>query len=112
MDELKDVTIPVRIGGHWQAPSYRLDVKELLSNNKVLEEKSPQGGRARPQEIAGRQGRRRRGEGVADQLLCGACSNSPPPAVEISRAAPCGSLLWRQVIMGTRPGQATWEYYP
>jgi hypothetical protein len=26
----------VRIGGHWQAPSYRLDVKELLSNNKVL----------------------------------------------------------------------------
>ncbi|WP_241006344.1 AsmA family protein, partial [Aeromonas media] len=40
VDELKDVTIPVRIGGHWQSPSYRLDVKELLSNNKVLEEKA------------------------------------------------------------------------
>ncbi len=40
VDELKDITIPVRIGGHWQAPSYRLDVKELLSNNKLLEEKA------------------------------------------------------------------------
>ena len=37
VDELKDITIPVRIGGHWQAPSYKLDVKALLSNNKVLE---------------------------------------------------------------------------
>ena len=40
VDELKDITIPVRIGGHWQVPSYRLDVKELLSNNKLLEEKA------------------------------------------------------------------------
>ncbi|OEE70183.1 AsmA protein [Enterovibrio norvegicus FF-33] len=39
IDELKDVTIPVEIGGTWQAPSYNLDVKALLTNNKVLEDK-------------------------------------------------------------------------
>ncbi|WP_407332684.1 AsmA family protein [Enterovibrio sp. 27052020O] len=39
VDELKDVTIPVKIGGTWQAPSYNLDVKALLTSNKVLEDK-------------------------------------------------------------------------
>ncbi|WP_281545789.1 AsmA family protein [Grimontia sp. SpTr1] len=40
IDELKDVTIPVKIGGTWTAPSYNLDVKALLTSNKVLEEKA------------------------------------------------------------------------
>ncbi|CZF79589.1 AsmA family protein [Grimontia marina] len=40
IDELKDVTIPVKIDGTWTAPSYNLDVKALLTSNKVLEEKA------------------------------------------------------------------------
>nr|WP_269808583.1 AsmA family protein [Enterovibrio nigricans] len=40
IDELKDLTIPVKINGTWQAPGYKLDVKALLSSNKVLETKA------------------------------------------------------------------------
>ncbi|SIN93019.1 AsmA family protein [Salinivibrio sp. ES.052] len=40
IDELRDVTIPVTVAGTWQAPSYKLDIKQLLSSNKVLEEKA------------------------------------------------------------------------
>ncbi|WP_051415810.1 AsmA family protein [Salinivibrio socompensis] len=40
IDELRDVTIPVTVAGTWQAPSYQLDIKQLLSSNKVLEEKA------------------------------------------------------------------------
>jgi len=40
IDELRDVTIPVDVAGTWQAPSYKLDIKKLLSSNKVLEEKA------------------------------------------------------------------------
>jgi AsmA protein len=39
VDELKDITIPVRIGGHWQAPSYRLDVK-AAQQQQAAEEKA------------------------------------------------------------------------
>ncbi|NUY55562.1 AsmA family protein [Salinivibrio sp. EAGSL] len=40
IDELRDVTIPVTVAGTWQSPSYQLDIKQLLSSNKVLEEKA------------------------------------------------------------------------
>ncbi|MFR9719830.1 AsmA family protein [Aeromonas diversa] len=40
LDELADVTIPVRIAGTWSQPSYALDLKALLQNNKLLEEKA------------------------------------------------------------------------
>ncbi|QJT26388.1 AsmA family protein [Aeromonas media] len=71
VDELKDVTIPVRIGGHWQAPSYRLDVKELLSNNKVLEEKARKEAERGLKKLLGDKADDEGVKGVADQLLKG-----------------------------------------
>ena len=71
VDELKDVTIPVRIGGHWQAPSYRLDVKELLSNNKVLEEKARKEAERGLKKLLGDKADDEQIKGVADQLLKG-----------------------------------------
>ncbi|WP_454010616.1 AsmA family protein [Aeromonas sp. Marseille-Q7275] len=71
VDELKDVTIPVRIGGHWQTPSYRLDVKELLSNNKVLEEKARKEAERGLKKLLGDKGDDEQIKGVADQLLKG-----------------------------------------
>ncbi|WBA09529.1 AsmA family protein [Salinivibrio kushneri] len=40
IDELRDVTIPVTVAGTWQSPSYKLDIKQLLSSNDALEEKA------------------------------------------------------------------------
>mgnify|MGYP000399627210 CR=1 FL=1 len=71
VDELKDVTIPVRIGGHWQAPSYKLDVKELLSNNKVLEEKARKEAERGLKKLLGDKADDEQIKGVADQLLKG-----------------------------------------
>ncbi|MNF54639.1 putative assembly protein [compost metagenome] len=71
VDELKDVTIPVRIGGHWQAPSYRLDVKELLGNNKVLEEKARKEAERGLKKLLGDKADDEGVKGVADQLLKG-----------------------------------------
>nr|WP_307773078.1 AsmA family protein [Aeromonas caviae] len=71
VDELKDITIPVRIGGHWQAPSYRLDVKELLSNNKVLEEKARKEAERGLKKLLGDKADNEGVKGVADQLLKG-----------------------------------------
>lgn len=71
VDELKDVTIPVRIGGHWQSPSYRLDVKELLGNNKVLEEKARKEAERGLKKLLGDKGDDEQIKGVADQLLKG-----------------------------------------
>lgn len=39
INELNDLTIPIIIGGTWNDPTYKLDLKSLLSSNKVLEEK-------------------------------------------------------------------------
>ena len=71
VDELKDITIPVRIGGHWQAPSYQLDVKELLSNNKVLEEKARKEAERGLKKLLGDKADNEGVKGVADQLLKG-----------------------------------------
>ena len=71
VDELKDITIPVRIGGHWQAPSYRLDVKELLSNNKLLEEKARKEAERGLKKLLGDKADSEGVKGVADQLLKG-----------------------------------------
>lgn len=71
VDELKDITIPVRIGGHWQAPSYKLDVKELLSNNKVLEEKARKEAERGLKKLLGDKADDEGVKGVADQLLKG-----------------------------------------
>lgn len=71
VDELKDITIPVRIGGHWQAPSYRLDVKELLSNNKLLEEKARKEAERGLKKLLGDKADNEGVKGVADQLLKG-----------------------------------------
>ncbi|MFR9702925.1 AsmA family protein [Aeromonas sanarellii] len=71
VDELKDITIPVRIGGHWQAPSYRLDVKELLSNNKVLEEKARKEAERGLKKLLGDKADDEGIKGAADQLLKG-----------------------------------------
>ncbi|EKB25675.1 AsmA family protein [Aeromonas dhakensis] len=71
VNELKDITIPVRIGGHWQAPSYRLDVKALLSNNKLLEEKARKEAERGLKKLLGDKADNEGVKGVADQLLKG-----------------------------------------
>ena len=71
VDELKDITIPVRIGGHWQAPSYRLDVKALLSNNKLLEEKARKEAERGLKKLLGDKADNEGVKGMADQLLKG-----------------------------------------
>ncbi|MFQ2228927.1 AsmA family protein [Aeromonas hydrophila] len=71
VDELKDITIPVRIGGYWQAPSYRLDVKALLSNNKLLEEKARKEAERGLKKLLGDKADNEGVKGVADQLLKG-----------------------------------------
>ena len=97
MDELKDITIPVRIGGHWQAPSYRLDVKELLSNNKVLEEKARKEAERGLKKLLGDKADN---EGVKGwRTSCSrACSNSQPPVVVIKSPPRAGSLLWCRAL--------------
>ncbi|MFQ2044911.1 AsmA family protein [Aeromonas veronii] len=70
-DELKEITIPVRIGGHWQAPSYQLDVKALLSNNKLLEDKARKEAERGLKKLLGDKADNEAVKGVADQLLKG-----------------------------------------
>ncbi|EPX9366198.1 AsmA family protein [Aeromonas veronii] len=71
VDELKEITIPVRIGGHWQAPSYQLDVKALLSNNKLLEDKARKEAERGLKKLLGDKVDNEAVKGVADQLLKG-----------------------------------------
>ncbi|MFM5128526.1 AsmA family protein [Aeromonas veronii] len=71
VDELKEITIPVRIGGHWQAPSYQLDVKTLLSNNKLLEDKARKEAERGLKKLLGDKADNEAVKGVADQLLKG-----------------------------------------
>ncbi|MGL6004386.1 AsmA family protein [Aeromonas sobria] len=71
LDELQEITIPVRIGGHWQAPSYQLDVKALLSNNKLLEEKARKEAERGLKKLLGDKADNDAVKGVADQLLKG-----------------------------------------
>ncbi|WP_303842904.1 AsmA family protein [Aeromonas sobria] len=71
LDELQEITIPVRIGGHWQAPSYQLDVKALLSNNKLLEEKARKEAERGLKKLLGDKADNEAIKGVADQLLKG-----------------------------------------
>ncbi|WP_439845653.1 AsmA family protein [Aeromonas veronii] len=71
VDELKEITIPVRIGGHWQAPSYQLDVKALLSNNKLLEDKARKEAERGLKKLLGDKADNEAVKGVADQLLKG-----------------------------------------
>ncbi|MEH8119262.1 AsmA family protein [Aeromonas allosaccharophila] len=71
VDELKEITIPVRIGGHWQAPSYQLDVKALLSNNKLLEDKARKEAERGLKKLLGDKADNDAVKGVADQLLKG-----------------------------------------
>lgn len=71
VDELKELTIPVRIGGHWQAPSYQLDVKALLSNNKLLEDKARKEAERGLKKLLGDKADNEAVKGVADQLLKG-----------------------------------------
>ncbi|PKQ73050.1 AsmA family protein [Aeromonas sobria] len=71
LDELQEITITVRIGGHWQAPSYQLDVKALLSNNKLLEEKARKEAERGLKKLLGDKADNEAIKGVADQLLKG-----------------------------------------
>lgn len=71
LDELQEITIPVRIGGHWQAPSYQLDVKALLSNNKLLEDKARKEAERGLKKLLGDKADNDAVKGVADQLLKG-----------------------------------------
>lgn len=45
INEFKDLTIPVLIGGTWKNPTYKLDLKAMFSrNNRALKEKARQEG--------------------------------------------------------------------
>lgn len=71
IDELKDITIPVNIGGTWQAPSYNLDVKALLTSNKVLEDKVRQEAERGLQKLLGDKAGDDKVKQAADSLLKG-----------------------------------------
>ncbi len=70
-DELNDVSIPVALGGTWQAPTYELDVKALLSNNKVLEEKARKEAERGLKKLLGDKAEDDNVKQVADKLLKG-----------------------------------------
>lgn len=61
----------MRIGGQWQAPTYRLDVKALLNNNKILEEKARKEAERGLKKLLGDKADNEGVKGVADQLLKG-----------------------------------------
>ncbi|TKF36016.1 AsmA family protein [Enterovibrio norvegicus] len=71
IDELNDVSIPVALGGTWQAPTYELDVKALLSNNKVLEEKARKEAERGLKKLLGDKADDDNVKQVADKLLKG-----------------------------------------
>lgn len=71
IDELKDITIPVNIGGSWAEPSYKLDVKSLLTSNKVLEEKARKEAERGLKKLLGDKAEDDKVKQVADQLLKG-----------------------------------------
>lgn len=71
IDELKDVTIPVHIAGTWQEPSYQLDVKKLLTSNKVLEEKARKEAERGLKKLLGDKAEDDKVKDAADKLLKG-----------------------------------------
>ncbi|KXF82156.1 AsmA family protein [Enterovibrio coralii] len=71
IDELKDLTIPVKINGTWQAPGYELDVKALLSSNKVLEEKARKEAERGLKKLLGDKAEDDKVKQVTDKLLKG-----------------------------------------
>lgn len=71
IDELKDVTIPVRISGSWSQPSYQLDLKALLQNNTLLKEKARKEAERGLNKLLGNKGDNDAVKGAADALLKG-----------------------------------------
>ncbi|MGE6108411.1 AsmA family protein [Aeromonas sobria] len=71
LEDLKGITIPVIIGGHWRQPSYRLDVKGLLADNQLLEEKARKEAERGLKKLLGDKADDEQIKGVADQLLKG-----------------------------------------
>ncbi|MGL4933009.1 MAG: AsmA family protein, partial [Aeromonas sp.] len=71
LDELQEITIPVRIGGHWQVPRYQLDVKALLGNNKQLEDKARKEAERGLKKLLGDKADSDAVKGVAEQLFKG-----------------------------------------
>lgn len=71
IDALKDVTIPVRIGGNWSQPTYALDIKSLLQGNKVLEDKARKEAERGLNKLLGDKADDPALKGAADKLLKG-----------------------------------------
>ncbi|MGY3926123.1 AsmA family protein [Aeromonas simiae] len=71
IDALKDVTIPVRIGGNWSQPTYALDIKALLQGNKVLEDKARKEAERGLNKLLGDKADDPALKGAADKLLKG-----------------------------------------
>ncbi|OBU23348.1 AsmA family protein [Photobacterium aquimaris] len=40
LDDIKGISVPIHVGGDWQQPKYRLNIKDLFKNNAVLESKA------------------------------------------------------------------------
>ncbi|WP_413110531.1 AsmA family protein [Thaumasiovibrio sp. DFM-14] len=70
-DELNDIVVPINVSGTWSAPSYKLDVEELLKQNLQLENKAKREIERGLEKLLGEEGEKEELKKAADQLLKG-----------------------------------------
>lgn len=68
-DPLKGLTIPVKIAGTWQAPTYSLDLQGLLTNNKTWHEKVKQEAQRGLEKLLGDKSQNEDIKKITDSLL-------------------------------------------
>ncbi|WP_434137968.1 hypothetical protein [Photobacterium leiognathi] len=71
LDELKGITVPIKIKGTWQAPTYQLDLKNLFKQNSDLEQKAKKELNRGLEKLFGDKAKDEKIKNVADQLLKG-----------------------------------------
>ncbi|WP_305407011.1 AsmA family protein [Photobacterium leiognathi] len=71
LDELKGITVPIKIKGTWQAPTYQLDLKNLFKQNSELEQKAKKELNRGLEKLFGDKAKDEKIKNVADQLLKG-----------------------------------------
>lgn len=71
LDELKGITVPIRIKGTWQQPKYQLDLKNLFKQNSGLEQKAKKELNRGLEKLLGDKAKDEKIKNVADQLLKG-----------------------------------------
>ncbi|PSW74821.1 AsmA family protein [Photobacterium sp. GB-50] len=71
LDELKGITVPIKIKGTWQQPKYQLDLKNLFKQNSELEQKAKKELNRGLEKLLGDKAKDEKIKNVADQLLKG-----------------------------------------